>query len=253
MVALRARTVARLFWPLTFLLASPLAAQDSGGGSGGGDIELSRAQIQAERQAIVNRAMELTDSESTKFWPLYREYRTKMAEVTDRQIAVIKEYAATYDSMTDDQADKLMSNYLDFQKDKLNLEKDYTKKFKKKAMQKKRFCTLIIDKLEWRPGWMDKKKAADLLYIDFRNPLTHDLGKDPRPGFEGLKEPTLGIWGNVKPKRVAAVDARKKWRDDWATLEIITDAQGKRYKLTVIALYWGVKKIVKDLVADLSV
>ena len=89
MVALRARTVARLFWPLTFLLASPLAAQDSGGGSGGGDIELSRAQIQAERQAIVNRAMELTDSESTKFWPLYREYRTKMAEVTDRQIAVI--------------------------------------------------------------------------------------------------------------------------------------------------------------------
>src|SRR4029434_6258191 len=43
----------------------------------------------------------------------------------------LKEYAATYNSMTDSQADKLMSNYMDFQKDKLNLEKDYVKKFKK--------------------------------------------------------------------------------------------------------------------------
>ena len=131
MYAPRGRTIALLSSLMTLMVvAPPLAAQDSGS-TGGGDIELSRAQIQAERQAIVNRAMELTDSESTKFWPLYREYRTKMAEVTDRQVSVIKEYAATYESMTDDQADKLMSNYMDFQKDKLNLEKDYVKKFKK--------------------------------------------------------------------------------------------------------------------------
>src|SRR4030095_14517373 len=122
-VALRACTIARLSWLMVFtVLALPLAAQDSSGSGGGGDIELSRAQIQAERQAIINRAMELTDSESTTFWPLYREFRTKMAEVTDRQVAVIKEYAATYNSMTDAQADKLMSNHLGFQQDKLNPE-----------------------------------------------------------------------------------------------------------------------------------
>jgi hypothetical protein len=131
MDSIRARTIAHVSWLLTFLVAAlPLAAQDTSG-SEGGDVELSRAQIQAERQAIVNRAMELTDSESTAFWPLYREFRTKMAEVTDRQVAVIKEYATTYNSMTDKQADHLMSNYMDFQKDKLNLEKDYVKKFKK--------------------------------------------------------------------------------------------------------------------------
>ncbi len=126
-----ARTIAPISWLIAFMAAAlPCAAQDTPV-SAGGDVEVSRAQIQAERQAIVNRAMELTDSESTAFWPLYREYRTKMAEVTDKQVATIKEYAAAFNSMTDKEADRLMSNYMDYQKDKLNLERDYVKKFKK--------------------------------------------------------------------------------------------------------------------------
>jgi hypothetical protein len=131
MDAIRERTIAPLLWLIAIVVvALPCAAQDTPVNAGG-DVEVSRAQIQAERQAIVNRAMELTDSESTAFWPLYREYRTKMAEVTDKQVATIKEYAAAFNSMTDKEADRLMSNYMDYQKDKLNLERDYVKKFKK--------------------------------------------------------------------------------------------------------------------------
>ena len=126
----RAGGLAPFSWLIAAVFAVPLAAQDTPI-SAGGDVEVSRAQIQAERQAIVNRAMELTDSESTKFWALYREYRTKMAEVTDKQVTTIKEYAASFNTMTDAQADHLMSNYMDYQKDKLNLERDYVKKFKK--------------------------------------------------------------------------------------------------------------------------
>src|SRR4029453_3455069 len=190
MVALRACTIARLSWLMVFtVLALPLAAQDSSGSGGGGDIELSRAQIQAERQAIINRAMELTDSESTTFWPLYREFRTKMAQVTDRQGAGIKEDAATANSRTDAQADKLMSNYMDFQKDKLNLEKDYVKKFKKILPTRKvaRYFQLehkldaVIDYdlaraiplLEWEPpsgrapAQADIEQAGETLAVPF--------------------------------------------------------------------------------------
>ncbi len=39
------------------------------------DIQLTWAVIQAERQAIVTRAMDLTPEEMQRFWPVYREYR----------------------------------------------------------------------------------------------------------------------------------------------------------------------------------
>jgi len=127
---MKTRPTGALALLVAIVVALPLAAQDSNV-SAGGEIEVSRAQLQAERQAIVNRAMELTDSESTKFWPLYREYRTKMAEVSDKQVATIKEYAANFNTMNDAEAERLMTNYMDYQKDKLNLERDYVKKFKK--------------------------------------------------------------------------------------------------------------------------
>jgi len=36
------------------------------------DIQLTRAVIQVERQAIVTQAMDLTPAEMETFWPLYR-------------------------------------------------------------------------------------------------------------------------------------------------------------------------------------
>lgn len=63
-----------------------------------------------------------------------------------------------------------------------------------------RFKKLIIDKLPWgseADGWMRKEDAAELFYIEFRNPLTHALGKDKPSNARraGFVEPTAGIWG----------------------------------------------------------
>jgi hypothetical protein len=38
-------------------------------------IEVARAVVTSDRKTVVVAAMELTDSEATKFWPLYRDYR----------------------------------------------------------------------------------------------------------------------------------------------------------------------------------
>lgn len=51
--------------------------------------------------------------------------------------------------------------------------------------QETRFKKLLRDKLFWGPldkGWMDKSEAAKLLYLEFRNPLVHELGKDSLQG-----------------------------------------------------------------------
>ena len=50
------------------------------------DIELTRAVIQAGRQAIIAANMGLTDEEGQRFWPIYREYRNDLAKNGDRTV-----------------------------------------------------------------------------------------------------------------------------------------------------------------------
>src|SRR3990172_5672039 len=75
------------------------------------EIELTRAIIQAERQAIVTRAMDLTAAEAQAFWPIYREYRLEMIEGGDRLVALITTYAENYRSLSDEMAGKLLTKY----------------------------------------------------------------------------------------------------------------------------------------------
>ena len=122
-----------------------------------------------------------------------------------------------------------------------------------KGAQGTRFKSLLINKLPWGPtsaGWMDKNDAAELLYLECRNTLTHELGRDTAKSFlkVGFAEPTVGVWGNVRPKnRIGSIDARKSWPDKWPVVSALTDSGGTRYKVTVVALYWAVKSMVRDM------
>ncbi|MEE9282336.1 MAG: hypothetical protein V3V67_19405 [Myxococcota bacterium] len=95
------------------------------------DIELTRAVIQTERQAIVSHALELTDAQSEKFWPLFREYRVERAKISDRLVKIILDYAEHYPNVTVDEARDMVDGYLDLQSDELKLRKRYLPRFRK--------------------------------------------------------------------------------------------------------------------------
>ena len=73
------------------------------------DIKLLREDIRSERKRLVAANMPLTDTEATKFWPIYDQYAAEVSKLGDTRVALIKEYAQSYDSMTDAQANDLMS------------------------------------------------------------------------------------------------------------------------------------------------
>jgi hypothetical protein len=50
------------------------------------DIELTRAIIQAGRQAIVTRAMDVTEAKARAFWPLYAAYQNDLEGLGDRMV-----------------------------------------------------------------------------------------------------------------------------------------------------------------------
>jgi len=93
------------------------------------EIALTRAAIQTRRQALVTSAMDLTAPESQAFWPLYRDYRTDMAKVDDRLVDLIIVYAGNYNSLNDDMAAKLLNDYLDIERARLDIKTQYVPRF----------------------------------------------------------------------------------------------------------------------------
>jgi len=77
--------------------------------------ELLRSDVRAQKVAILTELMELSESENTAFWPIYREYDTEMAKLGDERVALIEEYARAYDQMTDAIADRLATKALDLE------------------------------------------------------------------------------------------------------------------------------------------
>ena len=114
---------------------APPAAQPQQAEELDGDItseaEMTRAAIQLRRQALVTAAMDLEAKESEMFWPLYREYRTEMAKVGDRFVKLLTTYLETYDRLTDDQANKMMDEYISIERSKHALKSKYRGRFSK--------------------------------------------------------------------------------------------------------------------------
>ncbi len=94
-------------------------------------VELTRKQIETERQAIVAENLNLTETESTAFWPMYREYMAERATVVDRRMKLITDYANSYRSMTDDKAKQLLDEAFATDDAMLKLKKSWAKKMQK--------------------------------------------------------------------------------------------------------------------------
>jgi hypothetical protein len=108
------------------LISGAISAQDVSTA-----IELLRTDINAKEKDILIKAMNLTEKESTAFWPLYRDYKNDRSRIIDERIALLKEYAQQYESMTDEKATGLMKRLFRLDQKTLDLKQKYFKEFSK--------------------------------------------------------------------------------------------------------------------------
>jgi len=95
------------------------------------EIELLRTDIKAGKVDIVKRAIDVQGAKADAFWPVYRQYQLDLDKIGDKRLALIKDYAANYKSMTDEKAHTLTTQALDLQAARTNLLKKYYKNFEK--------------------------------------------------------------------------------------------------------------------------
>ena len=77
------------------------------------DISLLRRDLQADKKKLIAMNVSLTETESTKFWPVYDQYAEEMRKANAEFYAVVKEYTTTQKTITDAQAIALMKRWTD--------------------------------------------------------------------------------------------------------------------------------------------
>jgi hypothetical protein len=84
-------------------------------------MELVRADLKTQKVALITVNMALTDAQSQVFWPIYRKYDAELTAVNDQALALIKDYAANVEEMTDAKASELMKQTLSLMDKRLKL------------------------------------------------------------------------------------------------------------------------------------
>ena len=95
-------------------------------------VILLRADIKAQRNDIISAIMQFSDSDAAKFWPIFKQYDAELTKIGDGRTQLIVDYARNYDSLTNEEADRLMSKAFELEAQRATLKKKYFDKMKMK-------------------------------------------------------------------------------------------------------------------------
>ncbi|GJM63525.1 hypothetical protein [Persicobacter diffluens] len=94
-------------------------------------IEMVRADVQAERKAIMMANTNLSPEESEVFWPIYDEYHAKRKQAYSGRLEHLMEYIKTEGNISDEEALELIGNLEAKKKQIAKLDKAYHKSLQK--------------------------------------------------------------------------------------------------------------------------
>lgn len=93
--------------------------------------ELLMSDLKTQKVAVITEAMDLGEGQSEPFWKIYRDYDYELSGIVDQRIALIKDYASSFSSMTDEKAEELAKRSLKLEGQRAKLREQYYKKFSK--------------------------------------------------------------------------------------------------------------------------
>jgi hypothetical protein len=70
--------------------AAPPAAEQRGISSQ--DIDMLRKDIRSQKKQLIAQNLKLTDTEATKFWPIYDQYTAELVTINSKRYKAIQRY-----------------------------------------------------------------------------------------------------------------------------------------------------------------
>ena len=148
------RIVSILFTILMLAIPFLSLAEDSN--------QLRKEIMMDQKRLIIMDNMELTEDESQAFWPVYEKHQEELFQVNQRGAKLILAYAAAYQTLTDEQAVKLIDEYYDIQDERLKVMKKMASDVGKVLPGKKAFRYMQIESKLSAIGRYELAKAIPL-------------------------------------------------------------------------------------------
>jgi len=96
------------FSGLTLAEAPPTPAVPMSASEEQDSLELLRASMRMDKRELLKSALNLSEKDYEKFWPIYYDYQAQLIRIYDRKLSMIESYAEDYDTITDKEVDKLV-------------------------------------------------------------------------------------------------------------------------------------------------
>jgi hypothetical protein len=77
------------------------------------DLDLMRKDIRSKRKQLIASNLQMTDSEATKFWPVYDQYVSELIGINDKKFGLIQDYADNFGKLTNEQSLSFIRQWLD--------------------------------------------------------------------------------------------------------------------------------------------
>jgi len=94
-------------------------------------IALTRQTAHTDRKIILMGNMTFTADESQQFWPAWNAYRAAAAANGDRTLALVKDFAANYENMTNEKASELMTDHFSIEMQNLVIKQKFSQEISK--------------------------------------------------------------------------------------------------------------------------
>lgn len=133
--------------------------------------QLDIAAARAERKATVADNMNLTPDEASRFWPVYDAYEAKMNRIEDRHVRELKEFAASYNNLTDADAKRKLDEVIAIQQARLDVQKEFIPRL-----------LAVIPQIKVTRFYQIDNKIQALIQCDLAQlvPLAHSPSEAPR-------------------------------------------------------------------------
>ncbi len=116
-----------LLFSAIVLAAIPVPAQENLADN----MQIVLEKVRADKKLLVSENMQLTEAEAKSFWPVYERYQDELFLIRARTLKLLGNYADSYAKMTNENARKLLDEYMNIEALRLKLHQAYLPKFRK--------------------------------------------------------------------------------------------------------------------------